>query len=41
MRSKESNGRYVSKDEVEVSDVAETVAYLAHRQGFLLRRLQV
>jgi len=33
-------GRFVGEDEISETDVAETVAYLAHRQGVLLRRLR-
>lgn len=40
VKSRIAAGRFVGEDEVIARDVAETVAYLLHRQGVLLRRLQ-
>lgn len=40
LKTRLSSGRFVKEEEVRSTDVIETVAYLTHRQGVLLRRLQ-
>jgi len=40
LKTRLSSGRFVKEEEVKAQDVVETVAYLSHRQGVLLRRLK-